>query len=284
MQGRLKVAIPCLGALAAGASVGSFWSTELPSDITFLSVGQGDCTVVRGGGATFLVDAGPATDDFDAGSKIVAPKLRAMGVDRVSIVFLTHPDSDHIGGLAGLASRIRIDKVAAPAYFRGHPELKKSLSASGISEKEVLWIDRPLAGETGSLRFQVQLPTFSKGDSENEGSLFLRFQMDGSSAVFTGDASEETETIEAAAVDWQADLLKAGHHGSATSTSIAWLQEVRPKTVVVSCGERNRYGHPAPATLERIRAAGAKLLRTDQDGDLTFVPTAKGFRKTLSDH
>lgn len=284
MQGPLKLAIPCLGALAGGVMLGSYWTSEPPSDITFLAVGQGDCTVVRGGGATFLVDAGPATDDFDAGSRIVAPKLREMGVDRISIVFLTHPDSDHIGGLAGLASRVRIDKVAAPAHFKGHPELTKSLTAARITERQVLWIDRPLAGETGSLRFQVQLPTFSKGDSENEGSLFLRFQMDGSSAVFTGDAGEETEAIEAAEVDWQADLLKAGHHGSATSTSSAWLQEVRPKTVVVSCGRQNRYGHPAQLLLERVQSAGAKVYRTDQDGDLTFVSTAKGFQKKLSDH
>ena len=284
MQGPLKMAIPCIVALAGGATVGSYWTSEPPSDITFLAVGQGDCTVIRGGGATFLVDAGPATDDFDAGARIVAPKLREMGVDRISIVFLTHPDLDHIGGLAGLASRVRIDRVAAPAYFRGHPELTKNLSAAGIGEKEVLWVDRPLVGKVERLGFEVQLPSFSNGDSENEGSLFLRFQLEGCSAVFTGDAGEETEASEASELDWRSDLLKAGHHGSAASTSSAWLKEVQPKSVVVSCGRGNPYGHPAQPLLDRIRAAGAKVYRTDAEGDLTFVPTAIGFRKSVSGH
>lgn len=278
MLNRAGVVGSGLAAIAGGATLSSYWPSEQPSDITFLSVGQGDCTVVRSDGATFMVDAGPKTDDFDAGSRIVAPKLRQMGVNRVNILFLTHPDSDHIGGLAGLASRVRVDKVAAPAYFRKHPELSKSLSEAGIEEEQVLWLDRPLAGESGSLRFQIHLPRFSTGEAENEGSLFIRFQWGNSSAVLTGDASEEIEAIEAAEGNWKADLLKAGHHGSATSTSNAWLKEVQPIVVVVSCGVRNRYGHPAPATLERIRAAGAKVVRTDRDGHLGFFPTPTGFR------
>lgn len=225
-----------------------------------------------------MVDVGPRTEDFDAGSRIVAPKLRQMGVNRVDVLFLTHPDSDHIGGLPGLASRVRIDKVAVPFYFRSHPELSKSLHDAGIKEEQILWLDRPLAGESGSLKFQVQLPRFMKSESENEGSPFIRFQWGPCSAVFTGDASQEAEAIEAAEGDWKGDLLKAGHHGSSTSTSSAWLKEVKPESVIVSCGAGNRYGHPAPDTLERIRASGAKVLRTDRDGDLRFIPTPTGFR------
>ena len=276
--GRTGIVGSAAAALAAGATLGTYWSSDEPSDITFLSVGQGDCTVIRNDGATFMVDAGPRTDDFDAGSRIVAPKLRQTGVNRIDILFLTHPDLDHIGGLAGLASRVRIDRVAVPGYFRGHPELSKCLQEAGIREDQILWMDRPVAGESGSLRFEVRLPRFSSGESENEGSPFIRFDWVGASAVLTGDASEEVEAIEAAEGDWKADLLKAGHHGSATSTSKVWLTEVQPKTVIVSCGPGNRYGHPAPGTLERIQASGAKAFRTDRDGDLRFIPSPSGFR------
>jgi competence protein ComEC len=78
-------------------------------------------------------------------------------------------------------------------------------------------------------------------------------------------------------LDWPADVLKAGHHGSDTSTGRRWLMDTRPKWVVVSCGRNNNYGHPHPATLRRIESVGAEALRTDQLGSLIFVPTPQGF-------
>lgn len=279
MLGRLSAVLGGVAALAGGATVGSFWESEPAARLIFLDVGQGDCSVITSGEQSFLIDAGPRTEEFDAGSRIVAPKLRKLGIDRIDLLFITHPDMDHVGGLPGLASKIRIDRVAAPAHFRGHAVLAQCLAEAGFRDRDVLWVDRPLAGSAGPLRFDLRLPTYSKDEPENEGSLLLRCAIGNSSAVFTGDANEEVEAVESGKFEWQADLLKAGHHGSATSTSKAWLAEVRPHTVVVSCGARNTYGHPAPSTLARIRECGAGLARTDTEGDLVFEPTPTGFRR-----
>ena len=254
-----------------GAGLGSVGSESGSAEIVFLSVGQGDCPVIRDGEQTILVDAGPATDRFDAGSRLVAAKLRKMGISRVDLVLLTHPDADHIGGLSGLCSRIRVERVAAAVYFKDHPELGAELRQANWDANRVLWLRHDSSMELGRARITIRLPYYSVGTADNEGSPFVRVRMGSDAAVLTGDAGEVTEAAELGRDDWSATILTAGHHGSAGSTSEAWLREVRPKFVVVSCGRNNRYGHPASETLDRIVEAGAQVLRTDRAGDLRFV-------------
>lgn len=271
MPGLPKTAWLALAALGCGVAFGLLGRGDEPSDIVFLSVGQGDCTAIRHAGATILVDVGPSTDGFDAGSRIVAPKLRNLGVSRVDLVLLTHPDRDHIGGLAGLARRISIGRVGVSSEFRKHPDLLAALDAARIDPDLVWWIDGDRRVSYGGMSLFIRAPKRIEGESDNEGSLFLVARLPGLTAVLSGDAGKETEIEQAGRGDWRADVLKAGHHGSGGSTSEAWLKEVRPRWVVVSCGLANRFGHPAAAALSRIEAAGARVLRTDLDGDIRFV-------------
>ena len=245
--------------------------------MSFLSVGQGDCTVLRSDDLTVLIDVGPVSDTFDAGSRLVAPKLRQRGIDAVDLVILTHPDIDHIGGLAGLMSKVRVEKVAAAAYFRGHPDLERELGRAGLGDEDVLWLAQDARCRVGDAELDIRLPSYAPGDPDNEGSPFMRWSQGGHSAVMTGDASLETEAAEVGRDDWEAEILKAGHHGSSRATSLAWLRRVHPQTVVVSCGRHNRFGHPAAATLKRIAKIGAQVLRTDLDGDIDFERTAGGW-------
>jgi competence protein ComEC len=103
----------------------------------------------------------------------------------------------------------------------------------------------------------------------NEESIVLLVEYAGCRLVFMGDAGEPVERRLANRVG-DIDLLKVGHHGSRTASTTAWLAELQPETAVISVARRNRYGHPAPQTLERLAAAGARVLRTDQSGTLTW--------------
>lgn len=217
-----------------------------------------------------MIDAGPGNEHTDVGRRVVWPKLRALGVRRVDLLLLTHPDADHVAGLRGLRGALQIRKVAAPAHFRGEVEMSKWLAETNVGEREVLWIAERATVDIGAFRFHLRCPKRFPGASDNEGSLFVKIEGEGASAVFTGDASEETELMMLSRLDWSAEVLKAGHHGSKTSTGSAWLAAVRPRYVVFSAGRANRYGHPAPEAIRRALAAGAQVGRTDTEGDVAF--------------
>lgn len=269
MLGRLKVTGLWCAALAVGAGAG-WWRFEEPTILGFLAVGQGDCAVFRHRGLTVLIDAGPGTPEFDVGRRVIWPKLRALGVTRIDLALLSHPDADHVAGLTSLRRQIPVRKIAAMSHFREHGELRFWLAHWRVPEGDVLWLEPGVAFELGAYRLTVDALSLEPGAEDNAGSMFVRIEGEGASALFTGDAGEETELAMLRRRDWRAEVLKAGHHGSKTATSAAWLKAVRPRAVVISCGRVNAYGHPAQATLDRIRESGAATCRTDRDGDVLF--------------
>jgi competence protein ComEC len=251
----------CLGLL-----LGS-WSPE-PTRITFLSVGQGDCAVIQAGGRTVLVDVGPTSPHFDTGQRLVLPKLRDLGVEQVDLILLSHPDLDHVGGTPAILRRYPSAKIAMSAQFREDREMLAHLCSWRLSPDRVSWLGPESTGRLGPLTLRLSCPP--KGLEANDGSMFVRVGTGAGEVVLTGDAPERVELLEGAKGDWSAEVLKAGHHGSRTSSSYPWLREVHPKWVVVSCGRENPYGHPHPAALRRIESTGAQLARTDREGDITF--------------
>jgi competence protein ComEC len=235
--------------------------------LSFLDVGQGDCSVIQHDGRTILVDAAPTVK---AARYQVLPKLRQLGVRELDLVILTHPDADHIAGVPILARRFPDAKFAIPGAFRMHGEWTRQIAGWRLPASRILYLPEREAGHIGGLSIQLFCPPWSEGEDDNDGSAIVKLILGGATAVLSGDASAEAEAIAAASGDWSAQIMKAGHHGSRTSTSFAWLREVRPKLVVVSCGRGNRYGHPHPETLDRIQGAGSALARTDR-GDVRFV-------------
>lgn len=271
-----------MGALLVGGAVlsGGLLSAALgdpPPSVTFLSVGQGDCAVIQIGGQTVLIDAGPATESFDSGARLIAPKLREMGVSRIDLVLISHPDADHIGGLPGIAQFFPIDKVAAMDHFRTCPDLISTLQRARISRDSILWLRSGHTLSMGGATMRIAGLEVTPGMSDNAGSMIVHLQVGKSSAVFTGDAPDSVERWLAKNGDYAAQVMKAGHHGSRSSTSSDWLAEVRPKWVVFSAGRNNPFGHPSPEASDRVEAFGAAILRTDQDGDIRFVATTRGF-------
>lgn len=271
--------------LLLAAIVGGYYGLKKPfqgTRLTFLSVGQGDCAVFQTAGHTILIDAGPNTNGYDAGKYIVVPKLRSLGVNRIDLVLLSHPDSDHTGGLGALLGAFPVDKIGISSAFSRHEGMLNQIRALGCSNK-VSWLRPSQSVSAGEFNIEVACPPWNPEMKDNDGSEFVKIVGEGCSAVFTGDASEDAETTMEPGADWSAQIMKVGHHGSRTSTSDSWLDEVHPKWAVVSCGRNNSYGHPNGETLRRIEAHHVPVARTDTEGDITFVPSASGFRRVQGD-
>jgi competence protein ComEC len=267
-------------ALVAALGVGLLlvWPSKMAPRLVFLSVGQGDCAVWHDGQSTILIDVGPVSrQGYDAGERIVLPKLRRMGIRSVDIIFITHPDSDHIGGLAAIVRRFPAARIAASAEFMDNPQMKWWLQDAGIATSKVIWIDGNWKIGLPNSELAIAAPKSLPGASDNDGSLFIRIKRGESTTVLTGDASMAVEEKMQANLDWKAQVLKVGHHGSRTSTSESFIRKLGPTYAIISCGRDNPFGHPHKSVLDVLSRQGTEILRTDLGGDVVFEPKAFGF-------
>lgn len=282
IEARSLIAILVL-AIFAGALWGG-QRGEQRTRIAFLQVAQGDCTVFQHRGWTMVVDPGPRNDKVDTTERLGVPQLYGLGVRSISLMILTHPDADHIGGLPALARRFRIERIMMPAAFRGHQDLKFWLDLAGLSEDNISWVQshEDLRIDDWQIHFECPPPTSLL--TENEGSMVVRIARGPASCLLMGDAGIAAEAFYLGkGIRWPSDILKAGHHGSNSSTSPDWLSMVCPKDVIISCGRNNVYGHPTKPVLENISRSGANILRTDRDGTITYEIGADGrFTRKLS--
>jgi competence protein ComEC len=213
---------------------------------------------------------------MDGGERLAVPELRRLGVKEIDLVILTHPDADHIGGLAAISRKFPIRRVAFAEHFRSHPALVEVLSSLPSStEKWALVRDEVLRWPGGEILIDF-VPPSSRND-DNDGSVAGIVRVGPGSLVFTGDASAKIESTLAERGDWSAQILKLGHHGSDDATSSPWIEEVQPLYAVASSGRTNSYGHPGPKVQERLESAGIPLYRTDEEGTVIFELGPKGF-------
>jgi competence protein ComEC len=239
----------------------------------FLDVGQGDGALLRTpAGHWVLIDAGPKTDQSDAGRRVMVPFLARHGVRELSLVFVSHAHADHLGGVISVLERFRTgvvvepgEQVADPLYYAFLNELASEAIPWHVGARgEQFTLD--------SVRFSILHPDHQWphwGEDLNEDSLVLLVEYGGFQALFAGDAGFPAE-LEMRSRTRRVDLLKVGHHGSRGSTGDEWLDSLRPRAAVISVG-RNNYGHPSPATLNRLRRHGVAVWRTDQDGSVSII-------------
>jgi len=250
--------------LIAGLGFGIVGSA--PERVVFLAIGQGDATLVQSQGRSMLIDVGPAPPGT---VPPIAAHLRAFGVDGVDVVLLSHPDADHVGGLEAVVRASPDTRVEVPACFRNDPKMLDALEHAHVRDAQVIWTN----GETGRLglfEVQVRCHPWHSGEDDNMGSMAVKISEGAASLVTTGDAPSAEESDLLGQLDWGAEIVHFGHHGSKTSSSPAWLAAVHPVYGIVSCGRNNRYGHPNPQTLERAKAQHIEVHRTDQEGDIEF--------------
>jgi competence protein ComEC len=255
-----------------------------------IDVGQGDALFARGAeGSTLLVDAGPATESRDMGKLAVEPLLRSEGVTRLDAALLSHAHGDHFGGLEWLARRGWIASLLEngsdprAAWRRAiDADLRLRGGRRAVVTRDTLL--RAAGNATvvpaGRTELSIWAPpadslVAARGNAvENNRSLVSTLTLDGARVFLPGDAEDEAERATLARVAPVA-ILKAPHHGSRTSSTADWVRALAPRIVLVSCGEKNRFGHPARTTLGRYRRAGARVYRTDQEGAIR-VTIARG--------
>ncbi len=228
----------------------------------FLDVGQGDGALLRTpAGHWVLIDAGPKTDQSDAGRRVMVPFLARHGVGDLSLVFVSHAHADHLGGVISVLERYRTGVVVEPGEPVADPLYYAFLNQ--LASEAIPWH----VGARGE-RFTLDSVSFSIlhpdkrwphwGEDLNEDSLVLLVEYGGFQALFAGDAGFPAE-LEMRSRARRVDLLKVGHHGSRGSTGDEWLDSLRPRTAVISVG-RNNYGHPSPATLGPAAASWHRRL------------------------
>lgn len=267
---------------------GLFWSwpprtADSGSELAlhFLDVGQGDGAVLRTpAGHWILIDAGPRTGYSDAGRRVVVPFLASQGARQLAIVVVSHAHADHLGGVPSVLDRFDAQMVLEPGERVADPLYYAFLD--GLAADAVRW-HIPRRGEhfiLDGVAFTVLHPDPSWhgwGEDVNEDSLVLLVEYGGFQVLFAGDAGFPAET-EMRGRARAVDLLKVGHHGSRGSTSDEWLDSLRPRAAVISVGQ-NKYGHPSPPTLARLRRHGVEVWRTDRDGTITVI--TDGVRMTI---
>jgi len=236
--------------------------------VTMIDVGQGESLLVEfPGRRTMLIDGGGlAASSFDIGERVVSPVLWRKGIKKIDYLVLTHPHPDHLAGLVAVAKNFRVGEFweGGPTRVDGlYADLLRALP-SGVIRRRCGRGFRRREGEVSIAVLHPEMPAVAVG---NDGSLVIKIALGRTAFLLTGDvgAATERELLEAG-FDLGSAVLKAGHHGSAASTSTAFLGAVRPGVVLVSAGEGNTYGFPSPEVLGRCRSAGAEVLRTDVDG------------------
>lgn len=235
--------------------------------MTVLDVGQGTSVLLRTAHHALLYDTGPRySAEADSGNRIIAPFLRGEGVGKLDGMLVSHDDLDHAGGALSLLKGIPVAWMASPLP-NGHP-------LHGYARRDVLCY----AGQGWTwdgVHFEVLHPaleSYAAEAKDNDLSCVLKATSPYGSVLLAGDIERlsEGELIARAGEGLRADVLLVPHHGSKTSSTPAFLEKVHPAGAVFTVGYRNRFGHPKKEVVDRYRALGSGLYRTDRDGTVMF--------------
>lgn len=245
--------------------------------ISFLDVGQGDCTFIcLPNGETLLIDAG----NHENGTEIIQ-YIQESGKNTIDYLVATHPHTDHIGGMREVIEEFHIENIYMPNVSTTTVTFEHLLDA--IADKGL----KIQTAEAGKVLFDykdlsaVFLSPGRKSYAElNNYSAVLLLSYKNQKFLFMGDAEQAVENeILSQGYDIKADLLKMGHHGSDTSSARSFLEATDPSIAVISVGADNNYGHPSPDVLATLREIPTEILRTDQHG--TIVVVSDGINFTL---
>jgi len=241
-------------------------------------VGQGDSILFdTSDGHQILIDGGP-------NSTILSRLSKAMPLTdkEIDLVIISHNHADHLSGINSVLERYKVDKIWISGAIYDTQTYKKF--ASLVAEKQIK-TETVTAGKTFSVGGLTGIAIFplanlagEQPENPHSASVVTFWQYGQTTALLTGDAESEQESeMMARGIVKHADILKVGHHGSQTSSSVPFLQAVTPKIAVISAGQNNRYGHPHQITLEHLTQLGVPILRTDQAGTIRFDISPAGY-------
>lgn len=240
-----------------------------------IDIGQGDAALIKfPNGKTALIDAGEATEYFDNGERVILPLMDKLGVDTIDYGFISHVDSDHYRGFLSIISKHRVKQIYKPKLDPNSQkdiEFENYLKTNDVHfkyySKQIITI--------GNSRIYVLNDTtnhYLGSMSSNDQSGMLKLVYGNNSFLFTGDASTkvESEYINNYKIFLHSDVLKAGHHGSRSSTSEEFLEYVKPIYAVISAGVMNKFNHPHKEIVERFNQNKISIVRTDKSGGIMF--------------
>ncbi|MCL2697009.1 MAG: MBL fold metallo-hydrolase [Oscillospiraceae bacterium] len=245
--------------------------------VHFIDVGQGDCALILTPESSVLIDSGER--EYSAS---VINYLRAQGVTKLNFIIVSHPHSDHMGGMSFIIDEFGADFIIIPrmndslvpttsAFLR----LLDSIEDNGT---EVIWAKSGMVFELcGNSRMDILAP-LKEYERFNDNSVVMRFVHDAGSFLFTGDIESESENdLANSGLDISADVLKVAHHGSLTSSTAKFLNAVGGRYAVITVGSPNPYNHPRDEVLNRLVNRNYEILRTDLHGNIIFDLSADGF-------
>jgi competence protein ComEC len=240
--------------------------------VHYIDVGQGDATLIQSADNAVLIDGGDIKT-----RKTLVNYLRSTGITSIDYVIATHPHIDHIGGLP-----LVVEQFAIKDILMLDTVTSTSLAPLiGAMETKGIKYTTPAVGDTfaaGIIKFTVLAPA-KKFKDLNDMSIVVRMVYGETAFLFTGDAEalSEREMLKGE-LTLRSDVLKAGHHGSGTSSTPEFLDAVRPSVVVISCGKKNTYGFPAEKVLTNLMRPDRNIIlfRTDEDGTVIISTDGKG--------
>lgn len=246
--------------------------------VSFIDVGQGNCTLLRCDGKAILVDSGEV-----GAAQTVINYIKNLGIDELNCVLVTHPHTDHMGAMTKILYEFKIDDLIMPEIpeeiIPTNKTYEKFLTAVSDNAGNVI-AAKP--GETysyGEMKLEIFAP-LRDYDNLNDMSAVSRISYGDTSVMFTGDATTTVEKdLLKKNINYSATVLNVGHHGSKTSSSEAWLRAVNPKYAVICCGVNNDYGHPHSLITKRLEEFGIEYFETDLLGTIVFESDSKNFIK-----
>jgi len=242
--------------------------------VHFIDVGQGDSILMETEDTVVLIDAGDWTGDE------VVPYLEAQGISKIDLAVGTHEHADHIGQLDEVINHFDVSEVWMPGNEHTSQVYERVLNA--IYENEVVYHE-PKAGENydiGDIHFELYNPIELTGDY-NDDSIVMKASYGDVSFMLTGDAEKRAEAeMVGSGADLDATILKAGHHGSNTSSTDEFVKAVSPEVVIMSYGKDNKYNHPNGSTLDIFNQYDVEMYGTEPHGTIIIDTDGKAFKIT----
>lgn len=249
--------------------------------IYFVDVGQGDCTLIcTPQGKNILIDGGGSENSsYDVGKNILFPYLLSRRITKLDYLFISHFDSDHVGGLIYILKELKVKNIIIGKQYEEYENYKK---ISKIAKEKNIKIKVVEAGKRlkieNNVYFDILWPDTDKMISQNginNNSLVCKLTYKNFSMLFTGDIEKEAEDAilnkyKNSSELLKADILKVAHHGSKTSTTYKILTIVNPKYAVIGVGKDNKFGHPSDITIENLNKENIQIYRTDQMGEIVI--------------
>lgn len=246
--------------------------------VSFIDVGQGNCTLLKCGDKAILVDSGEV-----GAAQTVINYIKNQNIKTLDCVLVTHPHSDHMGAMTKLLYEFKIKDVIMPEIpeeiIPTSKTYEKFLVAVSENAENVIAAKPDETFSYGEMKMEIFAP-LRDYDDLNDMSAVTRISYGDTSVMFTGDATATVEKdLLKKNIDYSATILNVGHHGSKTSTSKSWLKAVDPEYAVICCGLNYDYGHPHQSVVNRLEEFGIKTYRTDLFGTIVFESNSKEFTK-----